>query len=230
MEDFNKALELDFNFPGAYLNRGILYDICNNFVLAENDFNKCIDLKPDCLEAYMNRGISYQKQGYYGKAIHDFNLVIMQSPYDVLSYHNRGNTYMEMGSWQMAIKDFKKVIQMAPGFFPSYFQLGWLYATTDDPSYRDGKKAVQYALKAINLTESPMGLFVLGAAYTENTEYQKALGIYKKLFQKNEVYLTFYQKFLKKNHYYSGLTDGIYTPHFEEALRKYIFKGKKFPR
>jgi tetratricopeptide (TPR) repeat protein len=56
-------------------------------------------------------------------------------------------------------------------------ELGWIYATSKDPHFRDPSKALEYAQKAVSLSEgkSPEILDTLAEAYYVNRDYDKAI-------------------------------------------------------
>ena len=59
----------------------------------------------------------------------------------------------------------------------AYNDLAWLLATTPNDSFRNGKQAVEFALKASQLTnqKSPTVLDTLAAAYAELGNFEEAV-------------------------------------------------------
>ena len=103
--------------------------------------------------------------------------------------------------------------------------MGWIYATAKDKSFRNGAKAVSFALKAVNLTEATGVLDTLGAAYVENKDYEKAIKTYETIVKKDKSFIKTYQKSLKEKGYYSGPVDGVYNNEFENAIRSCVLEG-----
>lgn len=56
--DFNKAIELNPKFVGAYINRGSVKNELHEFREAIQDLNKAIELNHNSTEAFNNRGIA----------------------------------------------------------------------------------------------------------------------------------------------------------------------------
>ena len=58
-----------------------------------------------------------------------------------------------------------------------YNNLAWLAATSPRQEFRDGKKAVEYARKACELTnwKEPGNLDTLAAAYAQSGDFQEAI-------------------------------------------------------
>ena len=59
MEDCNRAIELDPDFAGAYINRGAVYRNKGEYDRAIKDYNIAIKLNPNLIEVYVNRGAAY---------------------------------------------------------------------------------------------------------------------------------------------------------------------------
>lgn len=80
------------------------------------------------------------------------------------------------GDYEAAKQALLGAIAEAPDFPWGYNDLAWLMATCADHEYRDGAAAVQYALKASELTGNRYHcvLDTLAAAYAETGNYAKA--------------------------------------------------------
>ncbi|HVO66138.1 MAG TPA: tetratricopeptide repeat protein, partial [Syntrophales bacterium] len=79
IKEFDKTIELEPGYAGAYYNRGCIYRECDK-QRAIRDFTKAIELKSDCAEAYNNRGSLYADVGDYQQAIRDFSKAIEMRP------------------------------------------------------------------------------------------------------------------------------------------------------
>ena len=82
-------------------------------------------------------------------------------------YNNRGIAHGEKGQYDQAISDFNKAIEINPRDAQTYNNLAWLLATVKEPHIRNGKKAVELALRACELSEwkNPGYLDTLAASY-----------------------------------------------------------------
>ena len=60
--------------------------------------------------------------------------------------------------------------------------MAWFLSVCPDEDYRDGKKAVEYAEKALKMTGEKDWNFIdtVAAAYAENGEFDKAIELQKK--------------------------------------------------
>lgn len=132
--------------------------------------------RDDLIKVYFNRGLAWQNgKGEDDKAIVDFNKVIELNPRHARAYYNRGCIWSVKGDYAKAIADYSKAIELDPKDASAYNILASLMATCPDGRYRDGKRAVTLAEKALKLEESPVTLNVLAAAYAEAGRFQEAI-------------------------------------------------------
>lgn len=88
----------------------------------------------------------------------------------------RADAYLNIGEHAKAIADFKKALEAAPDESGMLNNYAWVLATSPDDEVRDGKLAVELALKACEATDYKEShiLSTLAAAYAEAGDYDKA--------------------------------------------------------
>ena len=68
----DKAIELEPNFAGAYMNLGTAKAHLKEYDVAIKDYDKAIELNPNYALAYYNRGLACRELGKEKEAIEDF--------------------------------------------------------------------------------------------------------------------------------------------------------------
>ncbi len=128
-------------------------------------------------EFYFNRGVASYDKGQYDQAISEFTKAIEIDPKDAEAYKDRGDTYELKGQYDRAISDYNKAIEIDPKVSLAYNNLAWILATVKASSLRNGKKAVELALKACELSnwEDPDYLDTLAAAYARVGDFDNAV-------------------------------------------------------
>jgi tetratricopeptide (TPR) repeat protein len=120
-------------------------------------------------------GLGAEERGDYDDAIRHFTKAIELDPRSFSSYYGRGNSWYAKGDYDRAIADYTKAIELNSRYVAAYYDLAWLLATCPEGRYRDGKRAVELAEKALELEESPFMLDTLAAAYAEAGRFQGAI-------------------------------------------------------
>ena len=175
--DYNEAIRLDPTNAYCYYNRGTLWSAKKDYDKAIADFDESIKIYPSFAIAYYDRANAWRGKKEYDKAIADFNEAIRIDPSLSRAYNNRGLAWSDKKEYRKAIADFNEAIRIDPAIANWPNSLGWLLAACPDASFRDGKKAVEFATKACTLSEwkeaYPVG--TLAAAYAEAGNFDEAV-------------------------------------------------------
>jgi tetratricopeptide (TPR) repeat protein len=177
IKDFDEAVRLDPNIAGAYLERGVAWARKMNHDQAIKDFDEAIRIDPNKALAYSNRGAVWNKKKEYDHAIKDFDEAIRLDPKNAGAYFGRGVAWNKKKEYDHAIKDFDEAVRVNPKHLSALNSQAWLLGTCPDQRYRDGKKALELATKACELTDwkAPAYLDTLAAAYAETGDFDKAV-------------------------------------------------------
>ena len=178
--DFNEALRLKPDwFP--YFNRGIAYYEKGDSNHAIADANKALELKPkepsqraDCL---LLRAHSYADKQDAPAALNDLNAAIKLDQRRADSYLLRGIIYKVGHQYEKSLGDYETAIGLDPTDYRFYDVEAYLLSVCPMPKYRNGKKAVEYATKACELTQwkEANSVETLAAAYAEAGQFDEAI-------------------------------------------------------
>lgn len=174
----SKKLTGDSEAQAAAANRkGVELYKAARFKDAVEALDEAIRLDSNEAVYYFNRGGAKCGLNDWDGAINDLNQAIEMDP-DQGKYHgSRGYAFYKKGKFDKAIQDHMSQVRLNPKDRNGYFNLARIYGTCLESQYRDGKKAVENALRACELDgwESEVLLATLAAAYAETGDFTKAI-------------------------------------------------------
>ncbi len=175
--DLDEAIRLDPRFARAYGVRGGLWVSREEPEKAIADLNEAIRLEPDYASTYNSRGLAWSTKEEYDKAIADFDEAIRRDPKCAGPYYHRGHAWYEKSAYAKAIADINEAIRLDPQNAAAYQNRAYIWATCPDGRYRDGRRAVESATRACELThwKRPGYLKTLAAACAEAGDFDDAV-------------------------------------------------------
>ncbi len=192
-EDFRAALSLapqigDADQVVALRSRIALAE--NRIADAINDAQLLADRYPDNVFNRLRLASLYSLDKRPRKAIDILSSVLESDPKNVAVLRSRGDALLSVGDHSAAIVDYEAAVEAignielieaddqqkreAAGV---YNNLSWVLATSPNDSVRDGKRALELAEKAAELSDYKEAhiLSTLGAAYAETGDFEKAI-------------------------------------------------------
>ena len=146
---FEKALELQPDFPEAWNNLGTVYLILKEWHKAIPCFKRAAETLTYKTPhfAYNNLGWAYFQIGENQKAIESYQKALSLAPDYSLCWDNLGLAYEATGKWADAKRAYEKAIRFAPQFPAPYFHLGRLFLKQGEPekAREELKKTIQLA-------------------------------------------------------------------------------------
>ena len=164
--------------PNSYYGwhmRGVSWKDKKEYDNAIKDLTEAIRLKPDSSESYNSRGNAWVCKQEHDKAVADYTEAIRLDPKNATAYICRGMALADKKEYDKAIADYTEAIRLDSKYAGSFNNLAWLHATCPDAKFRDGKKAVEYGKKAIDLSPSWSKYDTLAAAYAEAGDFDMAV-------------------------------------------------------
>jgi serine/threonine protein kinase/cytochrome c-type biogenesis protein CcmH/NrfG len=192
--DFDAALRLNPDCASAHFFRSDCQLKLNRYDEAIADASQAIELAtktPDpafaLADAYTLRGSAYVLQEHPSLAVKDLTAAIRLDPKDLAAVHQlRAAAYEsehrpDLAKCDNEIAALFTQIEGQPADPAPYRRLASLLATSPEADLREGRKAVELANRACELSmrKNPEDLDVLAAAYAEVGQFDRAVGTIK---------------------------------------------------
>jgi tetratricopeptide (TPR) repeat protein len=188
--DLDQAIRLDPKRTIAYNNRACVWLSKKEYDRAIADFTTALSIDPENAPAFVLRARTWAEKKEYDKAIADCNKAIRLDPGrpDQETIPNssviRGRAYLVrarslkgMKDYDEAIADYNYATRLDPESTDAYAWRAWLWATCPDAKHRDGRKAVESATQACELTswDEPAIIDTLAAGFAESGDFASAV-------------------------------------------------------
>lgn len=198
MADFDKAIELSPTLGAVYIDRGNLHLSAGAPDKATADFDKAVKFSPTAGTAFLGRAratlvkhgqpVQFERDGKTyvvlrptaegaKKALPDLDKAVELSAKSAASFATRAECYEVLGTDDKAVADRIQAAALNKTDAYNLNRLAWTLATSRDDKLRDGKAAVEYAGRAVELSKGADGthLDTLAAAHAEAGDFKKAV-------------------------------------------------------
>lgn len=169
-----------FDYGQWYYKRGLAYADNGRYNEAVNFFGRALEIDPQNHSAYCDRGKAFLSMGRYNIAVVDINKAIEIDPEYAEAYGQLGKIHLHQGEYDQAISAFDQAIRLGSRSPEPYSYKGWILAASPEAEYRDGPKAVELALKALEFSPKAYCFDVLAAAYAEAGRFSDAIAAQEK--------------------------------------------------
>jgi serine/threonine protein kinase/WD40 repeat protein/tetratricopeptide (TPR) repeat protein len=178
--DFSRAIQLKPDCPLLLSARGLANV---NLALWQNavmDFSKVIELKAKGEELSSTRVQALIVDLASRKRLRPGKSVVLSPSYEA-ALQNRGLAYGKLGQWDKAVADYAKIADLKPDTPLSQNNLAWFLATCPEAKFRDPKRAVALAQKAVALAPKEGTYWnTLGTAHYRAGSSEEAVAALKK--------------------------------------------------
>jgi len=175
--EYWKAIALNPNRAEFYNNLGNLLATRGQSAQAIEQFQKALEIEPDNVKSHNNLADIFFAQSRWEEAIEHYQEALKQMPDSIHVRDQLGLALQCQGRFAAAIAQFQKVLELDPRHVGAQNNLAWVLATCPDASLRDGKRAMDLAWQAEQLSggNHPEILDTLAAAYAEAGRFGEAV-------------------------------------------------------
>jgi tetratricopeptide (TPR) repeat protein len=177
LADIDRVLELQPGLPMAMRFRAMLLAGSDKIELAIDQLKLLAEATPGDLEVMLQLALFYSAEEKPYQAIEYYSAVLEKDPNNLFALRGRGDAHLGIGRHAEAIADLTKALQLEPEDPGILNNLAWVLATSPEDPLRDGKKAIELATKACELTEYKAAhiLSTLASAYAETGDFETAI-------------------------------------------------------
>ncbi len=174
--DVNQVLKAQPNLPPALRARAQIQLAAGKPLEAIADLEQIATEQPQDLETLFQLAVLYRAQHSYAKAFALFDRVLKVKPDAWFVVYGRADTYLSVGRHREAFADYESAYHLEKEDTGLLNNFAWLLATSPDEKVRDGKRAIELATKAAELTQHKQAhiLSTLAAAYAESGDFESA--------------------------------------------------------
>jgi tetratricopeptide (TPR) repeat protein len=183
--DFTEAIKLDPKAPDlvdTYYKRALAYCLLRRFDEALADCDQALQINPNNYDVLTQRGRTNYFHKQFDAAVQDYTKAIevadeRQKLFVWDCFGVRALCHWQVGRYVEASQDFARAIELNPSDPAVLSNYAALLATAPRESARDGKRAVELATKACELTDYKNADFVnaLSVAYAEVGDFVSAI-------------------------------------------------------
>lgn len=117
----------------------------------------------------------YSDEGDFQSAMDAYERVLVIDPKNRQARYIISNVYLSTKQYAKAVATLESLIEEYPDDYQLKNNLAWLYATAEDPAYRNGDKAIKLAQEAMVLAPNDHHVWsTLAEAYYVSGKYEKA--------------------------------------------------------
>jgi tetratricopeptide (TPR) repeat protein len=177
MADVDQALKIKPNLPRGILTRAMLLADSKRLDEAVEELEKLRAIQPDDSLSTLQLAVLYSAQKKTRKAIDTYTLVLAQDPKEWRALRGRGDLYLNMGRQADAVADYEMALTLQPKDQGILNNLAWTLATSMDDNLRNGKRALELATQACEVSQYKEAyiLSTLAAAYAETGDFANAI-------------------------------------------------------
>jgi tetratricopeptide (TPR) repeat protein len=189
IEDYTAYLKIVPNGRSGLNNRGNVWVSKKEYDKAIDDYSEALKGDPKFAMGYANRARAWYLKKDYDRAVADCDTALELDPKYSLALTYKGQALAKQKKYAEAAKVYEAAVKLEP-LAGRYNSLAWFLATCPDEKFRDGKKALELAKKAVEQSGKVVPWAyrsTLAAAFAETGDFEKAVAEMQKALEDKEV-------------------------------------------
>jgi tetratricopeptide (TPR) repeat protein len=180
--DVEQALKLQPGSVAALQLHASLLGSTGKFEQALADLNLLRRAMPNNAELLLQIAALHQAAKQPQDAIDAYDHVIETDPKAAAAYRGRADAHLSQGKQAKAIADYEAALELEPKNSGVLNNLAWVLATSPENDLRNGKRSIELATLACEVTEYKQAhiLSTLAAGYAETGDFDSAINWSKK--------------------------------------------------
>ena len=177
MADVDQVLKLKPDFAMAVRTRALFLAEDKRFDEAAKALETLLKTNPKDSLTLLQLAMLYGAEKKWDKALEGYSNVLAANPDEWRALQGRADLCLNIGKHAEAVADYDKLIKLHVENESTLNNYAWVLATSPDDKLRDGKRAIQLATKACELSEYKLAyiLSTLAAAYAETGDFETAI-------------------------------------------------------
>jgi tetratricopeptide (TPR) repeat protein len=177
VDELKTALDLAPDSTETRNNLGTALALLGRSSEAIQQFQELLKTAPDSAKARYNLANLLAAKGKLDQAIQEYQRALKQMPDSPVAHYQLAVALQRHGQFGGALAELEKTLQLDEGRISAINNMAWLLATCPVASLRDGTRAVEFGLKADQLSggKSPEILDTLATAYAEAGKFKEAI-------------------------------------------------------
>jgi tetratricopeptide (TPR) repeat protein/WD40 repeat protein len=179
LADYAHAVELKPDGALYWNNRGDVYYQLGQYEKAAADYSKALGLKPQEPWHWLNRGNAYTNLGRWDEAVVDYTRFLELTANQEGSgdaYLGRAGANSRLDRFPEARADYDKALGLMPQNARAHNDLAWFLATCPEARFRDPRRAVVLAGKAVERAPTNGSYWnTLGVAHYRAESWKEAI-------------------------------------------------------
>ena len=156
---------------------GLLYAVKGRLNDSVAEYRAALRLNPRSTQAGFGLASVYQAQGKPADAQRVLEMALGQNPQNAGAQTELADLSNAQKLYRQAIGHYQQALRLDPGLAVAHNNLAWLYATCDDPKFRNASQALAHAKEAVALTRwrQPEFIDTLAESLYVNGQYAQAV-------------------------------------------------------